>query len=61
MIGKHSIGIWTIFSKAWAALRIFFEKGEVGYSPDKVGKSYGGLELKTYEWKLRSLTVSEVK
>ncbi|MEM9897008.1 MAG: class I tRNA ligase family protein, partial [Bacteroidota bacterium] len=39
----------------------FFEKGAVGYSPDKIGETFDGLELKTYEWKVRPLTVSEVR
>lgn len=39
----------------------FFEKGAVGYSPDKIGENYDGLELKTYEWKVKSLTVSDVR
>ena len=39
----------------------FFEKGTVGYSPDKIGETFDGLELKTYEWKVKPLTVSEVR
>ena len=39
----------------------FFEKGAVGYSPDKIGETYDGLELKTNEWKVKPLTVSEVR
>lgn len=39
----------------------FFKKGAVGYSPDKIGETYDGLELKTYEWKVKPLTVSEVR
>jgi len=39
----------------------FFEKGAVGYSPDKIGETFDGLELKTYEWKVNPLTVSEVR
>lgn len=39
----------------------FFEKGAVGYSPDKIGETFDGLELKTYEWKVKSLAVSEVR
>ncbi|MCB0476433.1 MAG: hypothetical protein KDC69_12200, partial [Flavobacteriaceae bacterium] len=39
----------------------FFEKGAVGYSPDKNGKTFDGLELNTYEWKVKPLTVSEVR
>lgn len=39
----------------------FFEKGAVGYSPDKIEETFEGLELKTYEWKVNPLTVSEVR
>lgn len=39
----------------------FFEKGAIGYSPDKIGESFEGLELKTYDWKVKALAVSEVK
>src|SRR5690606_18571017 len=39
----------------------FFTKGAVGYSPDKIGETYDGLDLKTYEWKVKQLTVSEVR
>ncbi len=38
----------------------FFEKGAIGYSPDKTGKTFDGLELKTYEWKVKPLITSEV-
>lgn len=39
----------------------FFEKGAVGYSPDEIGETYDGLELKTHEWKVKPLTVSDVR
>lgn len=39
----------------------FFEKGAVGYSPDKIEETFEVLELKTYEWKVNPLTVSEVR
>ncbi|MFN3195669.1 MAG: DUF2071 domain-containing protein [Chlorobiota bacterium] len=39
----------------------FFEKGAVGYSPDKIGETYDGLELNIKEWKVKPLTVSEVR
>lgn len=39
----------------------FFEKGAIGYSPDKIGGTFDGLELKTYEWKVKPLTTSEVR
>ncbi|MDQ3191879.1 MAG: DUF2071 domain-containing protein [Bacteroidota bacterium] len=38
----------------------FFEKGAIGYSPDKSGKSFDGLELKTYKWKVTPLKVTKV-
>lgn len=39
----------------------FFENGAVGYSPRKIGETFDGLELKTYEWKVKPLTVSQVR
>ena len=39
----------------------FFEKGAIGYSPNKIGETFDGLELNTYEWKVKPLTVSEVR
>jgi hypothetical protein len=36
----------------------FFEKGEVGYSPN--GKKFEGLKLQAYTWKVSPLEVSEV-
>ncbi len=39
----------------------FFENGAVGYSPNKIGETFDGLELRTYEWKVKPLSVSEVK
>jgi hypothetical protein len=39
----------------------FFEKGAVGYSPGKIGETFDGLELQTYEWKVMPLTISEVR
>lgn len=36
----------------------FFEKGEVGYSPN--GKKYEGLKLQAYKWKVRPLEVAHV-
>lgn len=39
----------------------FFEKGSVGYSPDKNGQRFDGLELKTYNWKVTPVTITEVK
>jgi hypothetical protein len=37
----------------------FFQRGAVGYSPS--GKKFEGLELKTYNWKVEPLTVSNVQ
>jgi len=39
----------------------FFEKGAVGYSPDKSGQTFDGLELKTYNWKVTPLAITKVK
>lgn len=36
----------------------FFEKGALGYSPNKDG--FDGLKLQTYRWEMRSLSVSKV-
>lgn len=38
----------------------FFKNGSVGYSPDKIGESFDGLELKTKNWEVSPLTVSKV-
>jgi hypothetical protein len=38
----------------------FFKNGSVGYSPDKVGETFDGLELKTKNWAVSPLTVSKV-
>lgn len=37
----------------------FFENGSIGYSPN--GNNFDGLKLKTYEWKVKPLKVSNVK
>jgi Uncharacterized conserved protein (COG2071) len=37
----------------------FFENGSVGYSPNK--EKFDGLRLKTYEWKVKPLEVTNVK
>jgi hypothetical protein len=37
----------------------FFEKGEVGYSPN--GNKYEGLKLQAYTWQVRPLEVSDVQ
>ncbi|MCE7992415.1 MAG: hypothetical protein HEP71_10555 [Roseivirga sp.] len=39
----------------------FFENGSVGYSPDKPGDAFDGLELSTNQWKVSPLSVSRVK
>jgi hypothetical protein len=36
----------------------FFEKGSVGYSPN--GDCYEGLELKTYNWQVQPLAITQV-
>jgi len=37
----------------------FFEKGAIGYSPNK--NKFEGLQLKTYKWKMKPLKVTDVK
>ena len=37
----------------------FFEKGSIGYCPDK--NDFDGLELKTYSWKVSLLDVEKVE
>ncbi|SHE81543.1 DUF2071 domain-containing protein [Pedobacter caeni] len=37
---------------------LFFEKGSLGYSPNK--KQFDGLKLQTYRWEMRALEVSQV-
>jgi len=39
----------------------FFKQGSIGYSPDKIGDTFDGLELKTEKWEVSPLTVSKVK
>jgi hypothetical protein len=39
----------------------FFKQGSVGYSPDKIGETFQGLELKTKKWEVSPLTVAEVR
>jgi len=38
----------------------FFKQGSVGYSPDKIGKTFEGLELRTRNWEVSPLSVSHV-
>lgn len=38
----------------------FFATGSVGYSPDKIGKTFEGLALKTHQWTVRPLLVNSV-
>jgi hypothetical protein len=38
----------------------FFKQGSVGYSPDKIGETFDGLELKTKIWEVSPLIVSKV-
>ncbi len=38
----------------------FFQKGAIGYSPDKSICKFDGLELKTYNWEVSALEVSKV-
>ena len=39
----------------------FFKQGSVGYSPDKIGHTFDGLELVTTKWEVSPLTVSKVR
>jgi hypothetical protein len=39
----------------------FFRNGSLGYSPDKTGESFEGLELETQKWQVSALKVSFVK
>jgi hypothetical protein len=39
----------------------FFKKGSVGYSPDKIGETFDGLELKTAKWEMSPLKVTHVE
>lgn len=39
----------------------FFKQGAVGYSPNKIGNAFDGLELKTKNWKVTPLKVTHVK
>jgi hypothetical protein len=39
----------------------FFKQGTVGYSPDKVGDAFDGLELRTKKWEVLPLTVNKVR
>ncbi|HLF45978.1 MAG TPA: DUF2071 domain-containing protein [Chitinophagaceae bacterium] len=47
----------SIFQNLYTASK-FFEGGAVGYSPN--GDKFDGLKLKTYNWKVESLNVTEV-
>ncbi|WP_114792748.1 DUF2071 domain-containing protein [Niabella yanshanensis] len=38
---------------------LFFEKGDLGYSPN--GSNFDGLQLKAYKWEVQPLEVSNVK
>jgi len=39
----------------------FFQSGAIGYSPDKAGETFDGLELKTEKWEVSPLAVSQVQ
>jgi hypothetical protein len=39
----------------------FFKNGSLGYSPDRSGRSFHGLELKTEDWKVSQLKVLNVR
>jgi len=38
----------------------FFKQGSVGYSPNKIGEAFDGLELRTKNWQVAPLTVLNV-
>jgi len=46
--------------KTFEEASTFFKKGSVGYSPDKIGETYDGLELKTSKWEMFPLHVTYV-
>jgi len=39
----------------------FFRQGSLGYSPDKIGDAFEGLELKTRDWEVSPLTIIRVR
>lgn len=39
----------------------FFEKGSVGYSPDRIGNEFESIELCTSNWKVTPLSVTNVR
>jgi len=39
----------------------FFEKGSLGYSPDKSGNRFEGLELRASNWQVQPLSISKVE
>lgn len=46
--------------KTFEAASDFFKKGSIGYSPDKTGETFDGLELKTSKWEMSPLRVTHV-
>ena len=62
-INAHETTVWnkeSVFDNLECASD-FFEKGAAGYSPDKTGETFDGLELKTYKWEVTPLTVTQVR
>lgn len=59
---KPSDGLWdeSVFENLEQASS-FFQNGAIGYSPAKRFKVYDGLELKTFDWKVSTLSVSKVQ
>jgi hypothetical protein len=39
----------------------FFRQGSIGYSPNRIGETFDGLELKTKKWEVTPLAVASVK
>lgn len=54
---------WNIGSVFYdqACASEFFKQGAVGYSPNKIGEAFDGLELVTKEWEVTPLKVAQVR
>jgi len=57
---SESLPSGSVFPTLDAASR-FFETGSLGYSPDHSGKSFDGLELRTFNWSAVPMTVHKVE
>lgn len=47
--------------KTLANVSDFFEKGNVGYSPNNNNNTYDGLKLKAYKWEVKPLSVEKIE